>query len=129
MQMYDGGQPSTGNRKVRHVFASQPTPGASFIHDVVLPISGLVGRRVKGVLAWDSQTSQFMCKIASNGTIITPTTNTNSWTYVQVNGTMTVGGMQENGAWTRCLYGTMNDFKVFDYAMTEAEAIAYLEEV
>lgn len=127
--MYDGGQPSSGNRKVRHVFAAQPDPRASIINDVVLPISDLVGRRVKGVLAWDSQASQFMCKIASNGTIITPTAYTNSWTYVQVNGTMTVGGMQEDGAWKSCFYGTMNDFKVFDYAMTEAEAVAYLEEV
>ena len=128
MQVYDGGEPSSGNRLVRHVLRCTPpgTSGGQVIFDSVFPINQLVGHIIRVCFRYDKTSGSVKAVMSVNGTSVTPSVNSISYTYTEIDANLSIGCRIGSTSMSNYMQGTCNDFKVFDYALSDAEMQAYI---
>lgn len=132
MQVYDGGSQEGGAaRLVRQVIRCTP-PGASggqVLFDSIIPVAQLVGRRVKACIAYDQTTGTVNAVMSVNGTTLTPSvTMPITYNFTAVTTELYLGARRGTQAFANFLKGVFNDFRVYDYALSNDEMSAYIGE-
>lgn len=132
MQVYDGGSREGGAaRLARQVIRCTP-PGASggqVLFDSIIPVAQLVGRRVKACIAYDQTTGTVNAVMSVNGTTLTPSvTMPITYNFTAVTTELYLGARRGTQAFANFLKGVFNDFRVYDYALSNDEMSAYIGE-
>lgn len=127
---YDAGAPTTGQRKVRMNFGGKPTGSYNF-EQIYASSDAMIGRRARGIIRYNSSNHTIKAQLSVNGTelqpYVTPVSSCDLGAGTITN-PLTIGTrMPITG--TEYIIGIMNDFKVFDSALSDAEMQSYIEGV
>lgn len=133
LQIYDGGNIADTNpvqRKIRHIMRCTPpgTSGGQTIFDNALVYDDVVGRNVRFCFAYNSTSGTAKAYCSVNGTMITPTVNSFNFTYVALQNNLIVGGRKLAEGFSNVMDCVINDFKVFNSALSDTEMQAYISE-
>lgn len=127
---YDAGSQPNDSRKVRMNMGCKPSGSFNF-EQVYSSREEMIGRRVRGIFQYDATNHTINTRLSVNGTELqpytTPTTSANL-DAGNITNPLTIGTrMPISGS--EYLIGVMNDFKVFDSVISDADATAYIEGV
>jgi len=125
---YDAGSQPNDARKVRMNLTCKPSGSFNF-EQVYASRDDMIGRRVRGVMTYDSTNQILNARLSVNGVELqpytTPVTSCDLGAGTIAN-PLTIGTrMPVSG--TEYLIGVMHDFKVFDSVLSDAELQAYIE--
>lgn len=132
LQEYDGGAEDGGaSRLIRHVLRCTPlgTSGGQVVFDSTLPNESLVGRVVRAAFKYDSTTGNVNAMVSVNGTALTPSVSSFSYTYTAINNDLIVGARKGTNGMVNYVLGVYNDFRVYDTVLSDAEMQSYIEGV